>query len=109
VCWGKGPTAADLFDLIRDNGRIADPVLVQRAAELYIEAQILETLDTRIVAALLAGADVGPEASVKKTFADEFGQRLMELAKDLAGTDGLLDNVGPLGTPVSRWHWGFPI
>jgi alkylation response protein AidB-like acyl-CoA dehydrogenase len=56
---------------------------------------------------LLAGEDVGPEASVKKTFADEFGQRLMELAKDLAGTDGLLDNVGHLGTPVGRWHWGF--
>ena len=107
VCWGKGPTAAELFDLIRERGRIADPVLVQRASQLYIEAQILETLDTRIVAALVAGEDVGPEASVKKTFADEFGQRLMELAKDLAGTDGLLDNVGPLGTPVGRWHWGF--
>src|SRR6478752_4865426 len=52
VCWGKGPTAADLFNLIRENGRIADPVLIQRAAQLYIEAQILETLDTRIVATL---------------------------------------------------------
>jgi alkylation response protein AidB-like acyl-CoA dehydrogenase len=107
VCWGMGPTAADLFDLIRESGGITDPVLVQRAAQLYIEAQIVETLDTRMVAALVAGEDVGPEASIKKTFADEFGQRLMELAKDLAGTGGLLDNIGPLGMPVDRWHWGF--
>ncbi|HSY16103.1 MAG TPA: acyl-CoA dehydrogenase family protein [Jatrophihabitantaceae bacterium] len=107
VCWGIGPTAADLFDLIRERGGIADPLMIQRAAELYIESQIVETLDTRMVAALVAGEDVGPEASIKKTFADEFGQRLMELAKDLAGTGGLLDDVGPLGAPVGRWHWGF--
>jgi hypothetical protein len=37
----------------------------------------VETLDKTMV----AGEDVGPEASIKKTFADEFGRKLMELAE----------------------------
>jgi alkylation response protein AidB-like acyl-CoA dehydrogenase len=107
VCWGLGHTADEFFDLIRAQGGISDPLLRQRAAALYAEKEILETLDQRILASIAAGNPVGHEASIKKAFADEFGQRLMELAKDLTGTAGMLEDQGPLGAAVARWHWGF--
>ena len=40
-CGASGPTADDLLDLVRDAGGVADPVLRQRLAALYIEAEML--------------------------------------------------------------------
>ena len=39
--------------------------------------------------------------------ADEHGQRIMGLAKDLAGPGGMLADHGPLGTDPALWHYGF--
>jgi alkylation response protein AidB-like acyl-CoA dehydrogenase len=39
--------------------------------------------------------------------ADEHGQHIMELAKDLAGAAGVLDDVGPLGAEADLWAYGF--
>nr|WP_287393204.1 acyl-CoA dehydrogenase family protein [Candidatus Microthrix sp.] len=47
------------------------------------------------------------EASVRKVLADEHGQAVMELAKDLAGPAGMLTDGGPLGRPVALWHYGY--
>jgi alkylation response protein AidB-like acyl-CoA dehydrogenase len=107
VCWGMGPSADDLFALVRKQGGVADPLLRQRAARCWIEQEILGLLDQRIVAGLMAGRPPGPEGSIKKALADEWGQRLMELAKDLTGAGGVLTDQGPLGAPVDQWHWGF--
>jgi|TARA_B110000914_G_scaffold192827_1_gene180109 alkylation response protein AidB-like acyl-CoA dehydrogenase len=49
----------------------------------------------------------GPEASVTKAIGDDHGQRVMNLAKDLSGANGMLPDVGPLGTNVKLWHYGF--
>jgi alkylation response protein AidB-like acyl-CoA dehydrogenase len=107
VCWGLGPSSDDFFDTVAKQGGVANPHLRQRTAQAYIEKEILAILDQRVLAGLAAGQEPGPEASVKKVLADEYGQRLMELVKDLTGPDGLLDDRGPLGAPVDRWHWGF--
>jgi alkylation response protein AidB-like acyl-CoA dehydrogenase len=107
ACWGMGPSTDDFFDLVAKQGGISDAVLRQRAAQCYIEKEILAVLDQRILAGIATGNLPGPQASIKKILADEHGQHLMELAKDLAGPAGLLDDAGPLGAPVDRWHWGF--
>jgi 3-oxochol-4-en-24-oyl-CoA dehydrogenase len=39
--------------------------------------------------------------------ADEHGQHVFGLAKDLAGPGGMLTDAGPLGAPVDLWHHGF--
>tara|TARA_E500000081_G_scaffold140086_1_gene156802 strand:- start:908 stop:1210 length:303 start_codon:yes stop_codon:yes gene_type:complete len=56
---------------------------------------------------------------VRKALADEHGQNIMELAKDLTGTHGMLTDTGPLGGdpefPTTHsvvegwqnWHGGF--
>ena len=44
---------------------------------------------------------------MRKVLADEHGQEIMAMAKDLAGTAGLTVDAGPLGRPVDGWHYGY--
>ena len=105
--WGRGPAAEDLLELVRSRGGCADPILRQRLAALYIESETLRLIRLRTVSAAIAGREPGPEASVRKALADEHGQKIMGLAKDLAGAAGMLDGTGPMGAPVDLWHYGY--
>jgi alkylation response protein AidB-like acyl-CoA dehydrogenase len=105
--WGIGPTAHDLLDLVRTHGKLSDPVLRQRLAALYIESEILRLIRLRTISAKVAGLEPGPEASVRKALADEHGQHVMAAAVDLAGSDGMLLDRGPFGTPDATWAIGY--
>ena len=105
--WGLGPSASDLLDAVRSHGGIEDPHLRQRLAQLHIHAEILRLIRLRTVTAAIRGEPPGPEASVRKVLADEHGQDIMELGKDLAGTFAMLTDVGPLGQPAALWHYGY--
>ena len=126
--WGSGPSAAMLLDLVRAAGGVADPHLRQRLASLHCEAEVLRLNRLRTLSASLAGRAPGPEASIQKVMADEHGQQVMALAKDLAGPLGMLEGSGPAGElPASArtgptevegspgpvpgvdpiWHYGF--
>ena len=105
--WGMGPKGDDLLDVVRSAGGTADPVLRDRLARIHVEAEILRLIRLRTVSAAVRGEQPGPEASVRKVLADEHGQRLFDLAKDMAGPAGMLTDAGPLGTPVAVWHHGF--
>ena len=88
--WGMGPAAGDLLDVVRARGGVADPVLRQRLADLHIEAELLRLIRLRTVTARIKGEPPGAEASIRKMMSDEHGQRIMGLAKDLAGPGGML-------------------
>jgi len=105
--WGMGPNGADLLDLVRANGGVTDPLLRQRLARLHTTEEILRLIRLRTVSALVRGSSPGPEASIRKVMADEHGQAIMELAKDLAGAGGMLSDAGPLGTAPDIWNYGF--
>jgi 3-oxochol-4-en-24-oyl-CoA dehydrogenase len=106
--WGRGPDAGDLLDLVRRcGGGATDEVLRQRLARLHTEAEILRLIRLRTVTAAIKGEPPGPEASIRKILADEHGQHIMGLAKDLAGPGGMLADQGPLGTEVALWHYGY--
>jgi alkylation response protein AidB-like acyl-CoA dehydrogenase len=92
--WGAGPSADDLLAEVRRSGPVADPVLRQRLAGLAGEAEVLDLVRQRTLAARVRGEQPGPEASVRKVLADEHGQHLMGLAKDLAGAAGMLADHG---------------
>lgn len=108
--WGQGPSATTLLDLVRAQGGVADPTLRQRLARLHTEAEILRLIRLRTVSARIRGEQPGAEASIRKVLADEHGQRIMELAKDLAGPAAMLadePDTGPLGTDTALWHFGY--
>ena len=110
--WGRGPTVKTLIDALRVAGRVPlDPLWRQRLAALYTEAEILRILRLRTIAALLAGgagAQPGPEASVRKALSDRHGQKLFELAVDLCGADGMLAQHNPAQLPgIFPWVMGF--
>ncbi len=95
--WGEGPSAAMLIDLVRAGGGLADPRMRQRVAALHSEAEVLRLNRLRTLSARLAGRTPGPEASIQKAMADEHGQHVMELAKELAGSAGMIAGSGPAG------------
>ncbi|MDQ3757567.1 MAG: acyl-CoA dehydrogenase family protein [Actinomycetota bacterium] len=97
--WGRGPTAHTVLDMVRKAGGTQDPVMRQRLARLYIEAEVLRLIRLRTVSAAVQGKQPGPEASVRKALADEHGQHIMGLALDLAGAAGMLAD--------GEWNDGF--
>ncbi len=105
--WGMGPTAADLVDVVRRSGGTTDPLHRQRLARVWAEGEILRLLRMRTVSATLAGMEPGPEASVRKALADEHGQHVMGLARDLAGSRGMLAGAGPVGEAAADSIWSF--
>ena len=105
--WGQGPTGGDLVELVRSSGGVDDPALRRRVVDLHIEDEILRLIRLRTVTAAIRGEAPGPEASIRKVLADEHGQRVFGLAKDLAGAGGMLTDVGPLGQDPALWHHGF--
>jgi len=90
VLWGSGPTALEMLDAVRQHGRVDDPVMRQRLAGIYIEHVLLDLIRMRTLTSRIKGEQPGPEASVRKILADEHGQHVMELARDVLGAAGML-------------------
>jgi alkylation response protein AidB-like acyl-CoA dehydrogenase len=105
--WGQGPTVDDLLALVRAEGGVADPMLRQRLARLYIEGEVLRLIRLRTLSARVRGLEPGPEASVRKAMSDEHGQNVMATAVELAGTHGLLLDHGPFGAETTMWALGY--
>jgi alkylation response protein AidB-like acyl-CoA dehydrogenase len=106
--WGRGPTAGDLVELARG----ANVTALQRDAlvRVWSEGKVLSLLRERLVSAALEGREPGPEASVRKAMADDHGQHVMGLAKDLSGLSGMLTLSGPgrlTSQKGAEWHHGF--
>jgi alkylation response protein AidB-like acyl-CoA dehydrogenase len=92
VLWGNGPTALELLESIRElhPGGVHDPLLRQRIADVYIEHTLLDLIRLRTLTAALKGEAPGPEASIRKILADEHGQHVMTLARDMVGAHAML-------------------
>jgi len=98
--WGEGPSADTLLELIRNAGGVSDPVLRDKVARMHCHAEVLRLNRLRTLSAKLQGRTPGTEASIQKLMADEHGQEVMELAKELQGASGMLEGSGPAG-PLS--------
>ena len=104
--WGAGPSAEQLLDQVRSHGGIDDPSVRDEAARLHIDAELLRLNRLRSLSAKLNGKTPGPEASILKIMADEHGQKVMALAKALAGTSGMLAGSGPVGEVPTAMQGG---
>ena len=104
--WGAGPSAKLLLDLVRENGGSQDPVMRQKLAGLYCEAEVLRLNRLRTLTARLAGKHPGPEASIQKLMADEHGQNTLELAQEIVGPATMIEGAGPMGTVPRKMRTG---
>ncbi len=104
--WGEGPSAAMLLDLVRSGGGETDPNLRQKLAQMHCHAEVLRLNRLRTLSAKLAGRTPGTEASIQKLMADEHGQEVLELAKELSGANGMLEGSGPSGTIPTSMRGG---
>ena len=106
--WGRGPTANDVLQLVRDHGGESDPLVRQRLARLYAEAEVLRLIRLRTISAQVRGMEPGPEASVRKALSDEHGQHVMAMAIDLAGSAAMCSDRGPYGeADTTGWQYGY--
>jgi alkylation response protein AidB-like acyl-CoA dehydrogenase len=97
--WGRGPTADDLVAYAKTL-QVTDAVMRQRIASVYTESEILRLIRLRTVSAVIKGKVPGPEASIRKALADEHGQHIMAVAKDLHGARGML-------AAQDMWDYGY--
>ncbi len=110
VLWGRGPTANDLVDLVREDHVILTTLQRHDLVRAWSHGEILRLFRLRLTADALAGRSSGSDASLRKALADDHGQEVMTLAQRLAGTAGVLSGRGPGGVAgdVGRsWSWGF--
>jgi alkylation response protein AidB-like acyl-CoA dehydrogenase len=106
VLWGMGPTAEACFAEIRARG-VREPSLRQRAARAYSEMVVIGLLGHRLMAEVQRRGEPGPLASVRKALADEHGQHVMGLVKDLDGAAGMLGVQDATAEHTDPWHWGY--
>ncbi|MER5628415.1 acyl-CoA dehydrogenase family protein [Streptosporangium sp. NPDC002544] len=77
-----------LIELARDRGVLADPVLRQSLASVYIEERILELLSQRIRADVRAGKAPGPEGSIAKLAGTQLARHVADVAEEILGAAG---------------------
>jgi alkylation response protein AidB-like acyl-CoA dehydrogenase len=84
----------ELVQELRDRGRAEDPVIRQRLAQLFVDAQVLRLLAFRGLTSVQQHGEPGPEGSLGKWLWAEVNQGLTELAMDAAGPRaGLVDDT----------------
>src|SRR5205823_14202281 len=66
-----------------------DPVVRQRLARVYLEAEYLKLLSARTVSGALHGRPTGPEGSLAKLVWSDVQNHLAEAAGEVLGEDGL--------------------
>lgn len=85
-----------LMDFAKDTKRnskplFTDPVIRNRLAQLYVEAEVAKILAHRIVWMQGAGKAVDHEASMSRVFGAEFQQRVAQAGLQVTGAFGQLD------------------
>ena len=80
----------ELQEHVRSAGLAGDPVIRQRFAQIYIEAQMLRLNAYRGLTAIMKRGAPGPEGSLGKWHWAEVNQSLTELAMDVLGPEAVL-------------------
>jgi alkylation response protein AidB-like acyl-CoA dehydrogenase len=75
----------ELIDQARETGAAGDPVLRQKLARVYLEAEYLKLLADRAISGQLHGRPLGPEGSVAKLVWSDVQNHLAEVASDVHG------------------------
>jgi alkylation response protein AidB-like acyl-CoA dehydrogenase len=102
----------NLIDLIKnmeEKGRSSsdNPVIRQRVAQLYIEANICKYLGLRTLTRQVKGMGFGTESAVTSLILMELNQRIHDLAMDVLGPYGLFDSGSKYAVENGNWIRSF--
>jgi 3-oxochol-4-en-24-oyl-CoA dehydrogenase len=101
---GIGPGVESVLQLVRDRGLESDEAVLDQVGGLLVDEQALAVLGLRSTLRALAGADPGPESSVRKLVGAEHEQRVQEVGLELLGPEGALDD-GPAAAWIAGLLW----
>jgi alkylation response protein AidB-like acyl-CoA dehydrogenase len=85
-------------------GRLQDPTIRQRLAQLRIEMETLRYTGYRVLTQQMRGAPRGPEAAIGKLASSEFRLRLMETAMEIQGAYAVLGRGNEQALDRGRWQ-----
>jgi alkylation response protein AidB-like acyl-CoA dehydrogenase len=91
-----GFTADDLIKLLDNAPAETASYYLRRAGEVIAESHTLRLLNLRRVTRAIAGSEPGPEGNVTKLLVAEAGQRMTELAMELAGSAAIVGQTPTL-------------
>jgi alkylation response protein AidB-like acyl-CoA dehydrogenase len=78
----------ELMELARERGVDGDPIVRQKIADLYINAEALRHTASRGLTQIMKRGQPGPEGSLPKLQWSQTNQALTELAMDIRGDEG---------------------
>ncbi len=96
------PLARRVVEWATEIGRIGDPLIRERLAQIAIDAQVCDLLTQRTVWTAATGQPPGTEGSIAKVFATERYQHHARWAQATAGAEGLL-GYGAEGAAAGGW------
>lgn len=109
---GREHTIKDLIKIAKETKRddqsiCKNPVIRQKLAQFYIEANVLKYLGLRALTRQLRGQSPGTEAVVGHVFGVEFGQRLQDFAMQLQGPYSRLMRGSKYAIEQGKWQYSF--
>jgi alkylation response protein AidB-like acyl-CoA dehydrogenase len=97
----------ELEDLARERGRLGDPLVRDRLADLEIRVRLIRYNAEQTIGGILARGQPGASSSVSRLLITAFEQDIHEFAVNLLGPAGLLGRSAPQAVQRSRWLLGF--
>jgi len=92
----------------RNGGKAADdPVIRQKLAQCYAEIEIMRWNQMRAFSRISATGVPGPEGSIQKIFWSELNQRFQQIAQEMLGPFGQLEQGDPLAIDNGAWSYGY--
>ncbi len=89
----------ELVAIARARGLSQDPIVRDRIAALYCEAESYRLHALRTLTRLARGESIGPEASITKLLWSELERRMYEFGMELLGPHAESEETSP-----ARWH-----
>ncbi len=92
----------------RNGGQAADdPVIRQKLAQCYAEIEIMRWNQMRAFSRISETGVPGPEGSIQKIFWSELNQRFQQIAQEMLGPFGQLEQGDDLAIDNGAWSYGY--
>jgi len=104
---GRENIIRDLIKIAKEKGLNKEQLVRQKLAQFYIESNVARYIGLRNLTHQLRGERPGPEGSVGRVFATEYGHRLQDFAVQLQGPYATIMKGSKYAIEDGRWQLGF--